>query len=158
LSTDEELRKDVFAWYGSAAYAAQLFEVELVILMLCHEKLIKPDTTNESIDNLDSRLSRKTMGQLLHELKKRFSISPDFEVLLLSYRDKRNYLAHEFFSENGKNLTSVEGCNKMLVELQGIYESLNEADAIVSKMTENIRKAQGIDEEKFMQFIRDEMS
>jgi len=41
---DTELRKEMFAWYGAAMYSAQLFEVELVILLLALKRLRDPDS------------------------------------------------------------------------------------------------------------------
>ena len=157
MNQDEEIRKDVFAWFGSAAYAAQLFEVELVTLLIGQARLADPNYSIEKLNDLDNLLSKKTLGQLLHEVKKHFTVSTEFEEILMEYRDKRNYLAHHFFSKNGEKLLSISGCKEMAIELQEIYGSLREADQIVTKMSENVRTASGINEEDFQKYVNEQM-
>ncbi len=157
MNQDEEIRKDVFAWFGSAAYAAQLFEVELVILLIGQARLADPNCSIEKLDDLDISLSKKTLGQLLNEMKKHFTVSKEFEEILIEYRDKRNYLAHHFFSKNGEKLLSISGCKEMTTELQEIYDSLREADKIVTKMSENVRTASGINEEDFQKYVSEQI-
>jgi len=59
----EALRKEVFAWYGSAAYYAQCIEVELIIARLFLARLRNPEVPPEELDRIDRE--KKTMGQLL---------------------------------------------------------------------------------------------
>jgi hypothetical protein len=150
---DSETRKELFAWYGAAMYAAQLFEVELVTLLLAMQRLGDPEVTLGKLDRMDDVLSRKTLGFLLAELKKRTRMNSEFEQLLSSYRDKRNYLTHRFFYENGQKMMSTEGIEELTTELQDIEHQLREADAIAVKMSENARSASGIPVEEFQTYI-----
>jgi len=150
---DIEARKELFAWYGAAMYAAQLFEVELVILLLALKRLREPETEPHEYDRLDSLLSKKTLGALLKELKKHCEIAQEFEDLLIGYRDSRNYLAHEFFYKNANAMRTRKGVETITSELQHIERQLREADMIATKMSENVRKASGIDEEAFQEHV-----
>ena len=154
---DEEARKDLFAWYGAAMYAAQLFEVELVTLLLALKRLRDPNTQPHEYDHLDNLLSRKTLGALLKELRKYCQITQEFENMLIGYRDSRNYLAHEFFYKNANQMRTREGVGTITAELQDIERQLREADLIATKMSENVRKASGIDEEAFQEYVRKTM-
>jgi hypothetical protein len=151
--SEEELRKDVFTWYGSVAYAVQCFEVELSVLLLAHERLDKPDSTSDELDRLDETLSLKTLGQLIGEVKKRFWIHPKFETILKTYLQKRNYFTHRFFFENAHKLQSAEGCTQLVGELQGLYATFMEADKISQLMSRNVRVASGIDEDVLQNMI-----
>jgi ERCC4-type nuclease len=144
---------ELFAWYGAAMYAAQLFEVELVTLLLNVQRLADSEVTLEKLNKMDDALSRKTLGALLNELKKRTSLHPDFEQLLMSYRDKRNYLAHGFFFENAQKMSNLEGFKKLTKELQQTERQLREADAIAMKMSENVRREIGIPEHEFNAYV-----
>ena len=155
--SEEELRKDVFAWYGSVAYAAQCFEVELSILLLARERLERPNSTPEELDRLDEILSRKTLGQLMNEVKKRFWIHPEFEALLGKYLQKRNYIAHRFFFENARKLLSAEGCKQLIEELQDLYATFKEADQISQLMSKNVRVASGVDEVALQEMVNREI-
>ena len=148
-----ETRKDLFAWYGAAMYAAQLFEVELVTLLLCLERLTSPRITATKLDRIDDILSRKTLGALLGELKKHTTLDSEFEQLLLSYRDKRNYLAHRFFHENAQRMSTVQGFEELTEELKEIESQLRQADAVAMKMSENVRGACGIPENEFQAYV-----
>mgnify|MGYP004709204545 CR=1 FL=1 len=89
-----KIRKEVFAWYGGAAFAAQCFEVELVTLLLGIRRLNNPKLSSKDLDSIDIELSKKNLGQLYIELKKHVTISLQFGDLLKTYKDRRNYLVH----------------------------------------------------------------
>ncbi len=154
---DEETRKELFAWYGAAMYAAQLFEVELVILLLALKRLREPDTQPQEYDRLDILLSRKTLGALLKELEKHCQIAQEFKDMLIGYLDRRNYLAHEFFYKCANQMGTRDGVVTITAELQDIERQLREADLIATEMSENVRKASGIDEEAFQEHVREAM-
>jgi hypothetical protein len=144
---DVELRKEVFAWYGGAAYAAQCFEVELTILLLLAHRLRHPSASSNDLDTAEVKLSKLTLGHLLVELKKQFAVHPDFEKLLTQYLQTRNYLTHRFFFENGLKLMSPDGCRSMITELKQIEASMREANGIAETMSRNLRKILGIPED-----------
>ena len=146
MMNKSEFRKEVFAWFGSAAYAAQCFEVELCILILLTHRLRTPQLTPEQLGEIDIKLSKNTLGGLLSELKKHLIIHPDFKTMLDGYLSKRNYLMHQFFFHHGGDLLSRKGCEKMIEELKNLYSSLKEADEIAQTMSRNVRKHLGISE------------
>jgi uncharacterized protein YutE (UPF0331/DUF86 family) len=154
---DEEVRKEMFAWYGAAMYAAQLFEVELVTLLLALKKLRDPETDQSDYDDLDILLSRKTLGALLKELEKHCFLEPEFKDLLTGYRDQRNFLAHEFFYTSANEMRSRQGFEKLTIELQDLENQFRVADQIAMKMSENIRKANGVNEEEFQVYVESQL-
>jgi len=104
-------RKEVFAWFGGAAYYAQCFEVEIQSILLLTYHLNHPTALVSELDAVDLRLSSKNLGWLLQELERRFTLHPGFLKLLTTYREKRNYLMHRFFFENARALLSPQGCD-----------------------------------------------
>ncbi|ASF49140.1 hypothetical protein [Methylophaga nitratireducenticrescens] len=154
---DIELRKEMFAWYGAAMYAAQLFEVELVTLLLGLKRLRDPDTDLDEYDDLDALLSRKTLGALLKELEKHCVLELEFKDMLIGYRDQRNFLAHEFFYARANDMRSREGFERLTEELQEVEHQLRTADQITMKMSENVRKSSGINEESFQAYVQSQL-
>lgn len=154
---DVEIRKDMFAWYGAAMYAAQLFEVELVTLLLGLKRLRAPDTKPQEYDDLDKLLSRKTLGALLKELEKHCVISQEFKNMLTNYRDKRNFLAHEFFYARANDMKSRKGLEKLMQELQVVEQQLRTADQITMKMSEDVRTASGINQKDFQTYVESQI-
>lgn len=152
--SDAEGRKEVFAWFGGAAYQAQCFEVELHTLLLFVHQLKSSTMTTDGLKQIDTKLSKKNLGFLIQELKRNGEMHPDFEMLLNEYREKRNYLMHTFFFENSLKLLSKEGCEVMVEELQGIANSLREADEIATLMSKNVRELLGLDEQSVEEYVR----
>ena len=140
---DVERRKEVFAWFGGAAYHAQCFEVELQSLLLLTHRLNNPDAPVSELDDVDLRLSRKNLGTLLRELGMQFQLHPEFDGLLSTYRDRRNYLMHRFFFENARKLLNTPGCEAMIDELRGLSQAFQEVDAIAQEMSKRLRALAG---------------
>ena len=152
--SDAEGRKELFAWFGGAAYHAQCFEVELHTLLIFIHRLKNPTMTPDGVEHIDTRLSKKNLGFLIQELKRTGEMHPDFEALLDEYREKRNYLMHRFFFENSYKLLSKEGCEAMVEELQAIADSLREADEIAKLMSKNVREHLGLNEQWVEEYVR----
>jgi hypothetical protein len=150
---DVESRKEVCAHFGSAAYYAQCFEAELVILLLCLNRLQQPSLSRRELDDLDDQLSKQNLGRLLNELKRHLLLSSEFEALLRDYIAKRNYLMHRFFLENSTKLLSRTGCGELIAELQGVAAQLREADQVAQAMSSKARAMAGISEEQMQRYV-----
>ena len=148
-----EQRKEIFAWFGAAVYYVQCFEVELTIL-LCYCAIFKDkNLAPENMEEIDTKLSKKTLGFLIKELKKHLEIAPELENLLNKYLQKRNYLIHHYFYENSMRMLSCSARGKMLNELKSLSNTFKEANLIAEKMSKNLRKILGIDEGKIQTMV-----
>jgi hypothetical protein len=157
MMDDVERRKEVFAWFGGAAYHAQCFEVELQSLLLLTYRLNNPSAQVSDLDDVDMRLSRKNLGGLLRELGKHFSLPTEFSDQLNAYREKRNYLMHRFFFDNARKLLSPLGCAAMVDELKDLSRALGEADAIAQDFSKRLRARAGWSEEEIAALLRAEL-
>ena len=155
---DMGLRREMFAWFGAAAYAAQCFEVELVVLLLLLQRLEHSSMTPEQLDDIDTKLSSQNLGRLLGQLKKYLILHPKFERLLNHYREKRNYLTHQFFYQNASKLSSREGCYSLIADLKEIESAMREADRVAQVMSRNVRKALGMPEEEIDKLVAQALS
>lgn len=152
-----ERRKDVFAWFGGAAYGAQCFEVELQSLLLLTYRLDHLAAPIAELDEVDLRLSSKNLGRLIRELEKRFVVHPEFSALLGTYREKRNYLMHRFFFENATKLLTSSGCNAMIEELKELTQLFREADEIAKRISKRLQAVAGWSEEQIETLVRAEL-
>ena len=157
MMDDVGRRKEVFAWFGGAAYHAQCFEVELQSLLLLTYRLNHPSAPMSDLDDVDMRLSSKNLGGLLQELGKRFTLHPEFSDLLNTYREKRNYLMHRFFFDNARKLLSPPGCDEMVDELKDLSQTFQEADAIAQEMSKRLRAMAGWSDEEIEALVRAEL-
>jgi hypothetical protein len=154
VKSTPDTRKEVYAWFGAAAYQVQCFEVELRILLIFTQRLQNPKVKRSDVEALDTRLTTANLGFLLRELKKHMRLPPDFESLLDQYRKKRNYLMHHFFYEHSFDLATESGCQKMISELKDLHGMLEVADEIAQTMSRLIRKHLKWSEEKLDVFFR----
>ena len=137
------LRKEIFAWFGAAAYAANCLEVELISLILLTARLKGSLLTVDNHYALDALLRRKTLGILIQEVKKHITLGEGFEETLGEALEKRNYLAHHFFYKHSTDLLSPEGCGKMLDELKKLHNSFKEADQVAETIHRLMRRLAG---------------
>ena len=127
-STSEEC-KDVYAHFGLAMYLAQCVEQSIIQLLIFFDFFDKNAQHWESeekwatdFDIFESAVSRKTMGRLIGALKglENFSqlLDDDLEGLLGEALDKRNWLAHAYFSDRASHFIHSAGRAEMIAELE----------------------------------------
>ncbi len=145
--TEDEI-KEVYARYGLTAYTSQLFEKELGQFLTHVIQMQKKTWSSEEIDSVINDISLKTLGRILNELRERVKLKPQLENKLKEAANKRNYLAHHFFSENAYKFFSKKGQTEMINELNSLKELFDEAESISRALSKTTRKIIGFDENK----------
>ena len=145
--------KEAFAFFGLAAYYAQVIEhgaLNLaVVLSLPEVNLV----SRELHDELFEHLSKRTFGQLLKASRSALAPSLEEEELLEKAVELRNMLIHRYFSERADEFFSLEGQNEMKKELRGIIAKFVEADNLIEKIYLPLWRRHGVTEE----FVQEEM-
>ncbi len=131
-------RHELYAKYGIAAEAAQLFETELGTLLLGLRGLdegwhILPDgeAAREVLDEID----RSTLGRLLHSLKRHIKIEGDLEEGFSSALEARNRLMHGFFERHNFKIQTEDGRRAMIADLDALHGELFTAWRAADKLT-----------------------
>lgn len=129
-----ELRKDVYAHFGAAMYYAQCLEQSIIITLMFinyFPKAIKNYKSQElwesDFDQFMGNESSKTMGRLIAGLKAVDFPIENIEPELKEALQKRNFLAHHYFSARSIEITTDAGCVKMvqeLIEIQSFFSSI----------------------------------
>jgi len=157
MSTDYEIPeprgsdvKEVYAFYGLAAYMSQVVEKALVSLLsvLEAEGLA---VTRAEYDALFSRVDARTFGQLLRRAKTLLSLSPDVEAVLARALETRNHLAHQFFADHAAAFTTDVGRVQMIKELRGTTELFHRAEDIIAVVFQPLMKRRGMTPESLEQ-------
>lgn len=138
-----EDRRELYAKFGIAAEAAQLFETELGTLLLCLKALDNnwhsvPDgaAARTLLDDID----RKTLGQLLQSLKRQIKFDDGLEDILLSALRARNRLTHGFFETHNFKIQSVSGRRDMIMDMDYLHGEMFKAWQVVGEMTSEISR------------------
>ena len=121
------LLKDVYAKFGETAEAGQLLELQLGNVLLSDamklhgfDKIQNKVLARKILDEID----RKTLGQLIQALRKRRTVSQEFEKELEVALSERNRLNHSFYMEHNLRKDSEEGCHLMIADLEVIHRNI----------------------------------
>ncbi|MBN1511377.1 MAG: hypothetical protein JXB13_05135 [Phycisphaerae bacterium] len=136
--------KEVYAFFGLAAYWAQVLEqgvVNLIVgLRVAGETVLTPKHVLDAYADED----RKTLGQLLNSLRSETTVSIDVEECLKRALQLRNHLTHQFFVEHDEAFLSDVGRRRMIDELRSITASFRDADKLVDPLWLGVWKRHGI--------------
>ncbi|MCA0050633.1 hypothetical protein LB577_27395 [Mesorhizobium sp. B283B1A] len=131
-------RDELYAKFGKAAEAAQLFETELGSLLLCARGLergwhheVDPDDARKVLDHID----RSTLGQLLGTLKNCVSLDYGLVDRFACALKARNRLVHRFYETHGFKIQTDEGRDAMVADLEVLHSELFNAWQAASKIT-----------------------
>jgi len=146
MDTWEENR-EVFARFGLAAYHAQCLEYELVGLLLLLQRANMKAINIGTLLSTEQSLSKRTLGQLITQIKSKVSLDEKYEKMLTVALEKRNYLMHHFFHHHAYNIPVKSGQELMVDELDEISNILDNCDKMMQIITAMFAKVCGISEE-----------
>src|SRR5258708_27713831 len=107
--------KEVYAYFGLAAYGAQVLEKALVNMVALYKTVGLPITRTQ-FDQVFEEYDSKTIGQLLKLARKHgIAMSTRASVLLDEALQRRNYLNHDFFADHAGHW-SAEDTRKVMIE------------------------------------------
>jgi hypothetical protein len=109
-------QRKAFEDIGATLYMIQMAEqaIKLAITFILHE------TTNMSLDDFAS--AKRTLGQLLHEVRKTSDLHTQFDDILDGFLKKRNVFVHEIFSSADYGLESEEKIQQLQAFVNDIQD------------------------------------
>lgn len=147
--------KELYAFFGLAAYCAQLVEQGLTNLLVGLAIVKKHKPTWGGVSFLYDGADKKTLGRLLRDIGKLIPFKEGLEEELQEVLEKRNYLMHRFFVEHNENLLRKQGRRKMIDELRGIIVAFQAVDPRVDELWLSIWSKYGITEERIERELAD---
>ena len=138
--------KEPFAFFGLAAYYAQVLEEAAlnlaVVLQLPEVDLI----SQELFESLYESLGRRTFGQLLKAARSSLDLSDDDADFLGKTLELRNMLVHRYFRERAEDFISETGRREMMTELRSILSEFTKADEILTSLYLPLWEQYGVSE------------
>ncbi|HEV3301559.1 MAG TPA: hypothetical protein VG055_18040 [Planctomycetaceae bacterium] len=151
--------KEVFAFFGLAAYHAQVFEQAALHLVAALEVFSLSSSSARTVDSVYGEIEKQTLGQLLNAARRVVAIDPTIDNLLSDALRERNELVHRFFEQNSENFIVESGRKAMIDRLRGVTDLFQRADRAASDLFWPISTAMGVTEEvvnrTFDRMIRD---
>ncbi len=139
--------KEVFAFFGRAAYYGQVLEQELIIFAVMLHLSGRTRLTQLDVEALFGAFQSRTFGQLLREAGSLTTIPPDLEARLMDALNRRNDLAHKFFARRSEDFMSDAGRVEMIEELRRATVLFEEVDAGVTAIREPLSQKLGISQD-----------
>ena len=145
LDEQAQQRRETFAVYGLAMYHAQCVEKSLAIMVssVFNKEFMIADGPDEREVIQDAAFS-KTTGQLITRLRKQVSVPSNLNDKLNKAREKRNWLAHEYFWARPDEIMTTRGREKMICELTEISEWFSNVDLDLTSIYEKLLVKAGI--------------
>ncbi len=159
---DAELQvREVFAYYGRAAYAASCVEHGLTIALMKAELMSqvagrarrerKVPTTAEWEAMFDEYMAKHDalpLGTLIQRFRKVVKTPPELQALLDQALTQRNFLAHGFFRERAVSFSHSAGRDEMIAELDATHDLLDRTDKAVQAAVEDVLPRIGVNVER----------
>lgn len=146
--SDGEQQKHVYACAGLALYRAQCFEAELTQVILSVKKakgkLLSPD----EYEALDSKLSKKTLGGLIREVRDFVEINDHGEAVIEKALNARNSLTHGFFWRHAENMVTDRGRRKVMDDLLNSVQLFRVAEGVGIVTVRNMLRCMGSSQEE----------
>jgi len=146
--------KEVFAFFGLCSYSAQVLEQGLVNLAVGLRALGLSQLTEEDFDSLFEKMGRKTLGQLIADVRPYVKVSAELEQAIVKVLNDRNYIAHTFFVNHDIYFMSDQGRVKMIDELRLIMQHIRNVDRKLELMTHALWQRLGLTKEIFQNELK----
>ena len=143
---EDEHTREVYAHFGLAVYQAQVLEHGLVNAMVILRIPERNRVTRIDIDDFMGQEFQKTLGNLIHDLKKYTTLPSELEDLLSSALKTRNWLCHHYFRERAEDFMTSSGKSGMIIELDDSCHLLIKADRALNALTRPLAAQFGITE------------
>ena len=145
--SDESL-ETIYRRVALALNYAQMVETNLVTVLAVCQK---------AVDNLDpveyfqlSELwSKKTMGQLVAQVRPLLGSLPNLQDRLDQAREKRNYIVHRYFQENAERLMLESHHEALLDELSEIVGHLKATTEELQGILQRVLLASGMTQDEY---------
>ncbi len=135
----------LYADFGMAAEKAQVLELEAGNVVLSFISLTIDRNNISSADKLSYRklvdqVDRKTLGNLLRQVRKIVEFDSSSEEVISDALSKRNYLVHSFFKTHNFAIHDESGQVKMRKELSDISKQMDIAHMHLSVICQLLEK------------------
>lgn len=113
-----EQSKELFSYFGLAVYYSQALEQQLVNLIMLMKLSQGQQFSEADLSALYQRKLSNSLGQLVVEIKHKFSFSEEEAVQLTLLWKQRNYIVHDYFKKRIHDTFTADGRKEIIAELQ----------------------------------------
>jgi hypothetical protein len=155
---ESEHVKETFAYYGRAAYTANVVEtglahalMQIEFLTSVRDEFVRTkglgfdrSRYEADFDAFMARQFAKTMGTLKNRVEKLGDFDDGLKKRIHLATERRNFLMHNYWREMAELFATREGRTKMIAELENDAEMFEKLDEDIQAATEPVRQRLGI--------------
>ncbi len=147
----------VYAYFGLAVYFGQCFEKTLTNMIwidrVSNTLVLSKSELDEIIDSVEN--SKKTMGNLMFEIQRVYSLTETLKDDLKKVLDSRNYLVHKFFKEQVQKFNSDLGRREMLKYFCDFIDTSKQVDTELNNYYSHHLEKLGVTDEKIQDTMKE---
>jgi len=152
---EDYTEKEVYAFFGLAAYSAQFLEKGFVNMVVTFKTFGLPITRAE-FDEIFSAHDSRTLGQLLRTARDlHIPIPDDTDKLLMQALEKRNYLNHDFFADHAGHFMTESGRRTMIQRLRDLILLFKGADRLCEPIYLPLLERMGVSEQSLQKHAQE---
>lgn len=138
--------KEIYAYFGLAAFAANLLESSLINWTVALRLGNLSGTKRQDFETAFGHFEKRTLGQLLRATRELTAVPTDLDSVLTKALSERNRLIHHFFREHAVNATHPAGQKVIIGELSSMIKTFDHADALITPIYLSIWEHFGVNE------------
>lgn len=147
MNQSENLHQ-LYAEFGMAAEKAQVLELEAGNVILSFVAMTVDPKNISTADKIGYKklvdeVDRKTLGNLLRQIRKVVEFDSSSEEVISEALSKRNYLVHGFFKTHNFAIYDESGQIKMRKELSDISKQMDIAHKHLTAISQLLEKVAG---------------
>ena len=155
LDPESYRMREVYAYYGLTMYHIQCLERTLAILGATVYNSNADHITREQFDVILETNFKKTLGNLISNIKKSVDLPEDFEKKLADALEKRNFIAHNYFWKRAMKLSHTRGQEEILAELGQLSTYFENMDRELTLVQRKWGYAKGVTDDTIYQVMGD---
>lgn len=136
-------------WQIQAAECALLHHIVLV--------LKEPDDL-EAYESLATKEGKRTLGQLIQELRKHSNLPTNLNDRMSAFLDERNWIAHHIFRESHSDLHSETKAPILLQRIESLADEALEVAKMFTDATRDWVVANGVSENRLVALEQDTLT
>jgi hypothetical protein len=153
---DEQRAKEVYAWFGAAYYFSEVLHRQLANMYALRLRMSTDLVVRPRIEEELRRACEMTLGQLIAATQD--LVRPERADALQEALQRRNFLAHHFWYDQIRLMTSAEGMDTLIAELQEHAEFFQRLDESITADFDHDLPLGGFTEKQIAHALADVMA
>ncbi len=147
--SDDDKFKEVYAHFGVAVYYAQVLEQQTINVIFLNQLIARKPKDNLEVNKIvdEYDLGRRTLGQLINEVKALVKMTEREKEELKDLLRIRNYISHNYFRFHIELFYSDAGKKRMIKDFISFRDRANSMDKTLLDYGELYRLQLGVSDE-----------